>query len=218
MKKLIGIVVIFVVAMVGWVLYLNHDTKTFIEKLPQPPAGEQPANTLPSTDSPVPEVLDKTNEARTTTAATNESDKSDAPNTPALQEDVDRQHAHDENNDWRTDNAPHNPLHKADPWRQTDPQPQEGHQTHFVQMSPDKKADFLRDSWLKMFGDIPEVHTASEYMRKVLKQERMTIDEVVAGLEASHQLFPKGGFKMRLEHYKSMKEMGIPILYPEDMK
>ena len=57
--------------------------------------------------------------------------------------------------------------------------------------TPDEKADFVRDQWIQMFGDIPQVHAASEYMRKIYKQERMTIDEQIAGLEGFTLPFPR---------------------------
>ena len=84
--------------------------------------------------------------------------------------------------------------------------------------TPDEKADFVHDQWIQMFGDIPEVHAASEYTRKMYKQERMTIDERIAGLEASHYLFPEGGHGLMLEMFKTMKAQGIPIIYEEDLE
>ena len=88
--------------------------------------------------------------------------------------------------------------------------------------TPDEKADFVRDQWIQMFGDIPEVHDASEYMRKIYKKERrMTIDEVIAGLEASHYLFPYGGHGILLEMRKSQKAQGIDeveFMYEEDLE
>ena len=87
--------------------------------------------------------------------------------------------------------------------------------------SPDEKADFVRDQWIQMFGDIPQVHVASEYMRKIYKQERMTIDEQIAGLEASHYLFPDGGHGILLEMRKSAKARGVTTvtyLTEEDRK
>ena len=84
--------------------------------------------------------------------------------------------------------------------------------------SPDEKADFVRGQFLQMFGDIPQVHDASEYMRKIYKQERITIDEEIAGLEALHYLYPNGGHGILLKMRKSMKARGIPIMYEEDFE
>ena len=76
-------------------------------------------------------------------------------------------------------------------------------------LTPDEKADFVRDQWIQMFGDIPQVHAAAEYMRKIYKNEQMTIDEQIAGLEASHYLFPDGGHGILLEMRKSAKARGV---------
>ncbi len=96
-----------------------------------------------------------------------------------------------------------------------------GEKTSSETPTPDEKADFVRDQWIQMFGDIPQVHTLSEYMRKIYKRERMTIDEQIAGLEASHYLFPDGGHGMLLEMRKSAKARGVTTvtyLTEEDRK
>ena len=89
--------------------------------------------------------------------------------------------------------------------------------------TPDEKADFVRDQWIQMFGDIPQVHTLSEYMRKIYKRERMTIDEEIAGLEAAHYLFPEGGHGLMLAIRKTQKAQGLDeddfeIVYEEDLE
>ena len=90
-------------------------------------------------------------------------------------------------------------------------------------LTPDEKADFVHDQWIQMFRDIPEVHAASEYTRKIYKQERMTIDEEIAGLAALHHLFPNGGHGLMLEMFKTMKAQGVDeedfeILYEGDFE
>ena len=88
--------------------------------------------------------------------------------------------------------------------------------------TPDEKADFVHDQWIQMFGGIPQVHVASEYMRKIYKQERMTIDEAIAGLEALHYLYPNGGHGILLAMRKTQKAQGIDgdfeIMYEEDFE
>ena len=88
--------------------------------------------------------------------------------------------------------------------------------------TPDEKADFVHDQWIQMFGGIPQVHVASEYMRKMYKQERMTIDEAIAGLEALHYLYPNGGHGILLAMRKTQKAQGIDgdfeIMYEEDFE
>ena len=108
-------------------------------------------------------------------------------------------------------------LHKTLPQEQT----ASAEKTSSETPTPNEKADFVRDQWIQMFGDIPQVHAASEYMRKIYKQERMTIDEQIAGLEASHYLFPDGGHGILLEMRKSAKARGVTTvtyLTEEDRK
>ena len=88
--------------------------------------------------------------------------------------------------------------------------------------TPGEKADFVHDQWIQMFGGIPQVHVASEYMRKIYKQERMTIDEAIAGLEALHYLYPNGGHGILLAMRKTQKAQGIDgdfeIMYEADFE
>ncbi len=89
--------------------------------------------------------------------------------------------------------------------------------------TPDEKADFVKSQWIQMFGDVPQVHGASEYMRKIYKQERMTIDEQIAGLEALHYLYPNGGHGILLAMRKAQKARGIDegdfeIMYEKDFE
>lgn len=217
MKKLLGIFILIVAAITGVVLYYVNDTKRFIEGLPQPPASEQSMKASPTTNSTPPAAaparLDENRARVKTREMPEESDNA------ALQEDSDASRIPDEESgDWGTDNRFREQPRKADAWSHTAPEPAEASQLHFSKMSPNQQANFLRDSWIEMFGDIPEVHRAAEYMRKVLLKERMTVDEVIEGLEASHHLFPGSGFNMQLKYYRSMKEMGIPLFHPEDLE
>ena len=111
------------------------------------------------------------------------------------------------------------PVHETLPQEQTASTEKTASETP----TPDEKADFVHDQWIQMFGDIPEVHAASEYMRKIYKRERMTIDEEIAGLEASHYLFPEGGHGLMLAIRQTQKAQGIneediEILYEEDLE
>ncbi len=82
-------------------------------------------------------------------------------------------------------------------------------------MDPDELHSAQYNQLLERFGDIPEVHTYMEYMRN----PPMTIDEEIAGLEATYTLFPSGSTHRTLVFFKWMKanggynafEQGIPI-------
>ncbi len=213
MKRFIVIILVIVALCVAWSLYLDYRTNTFIETLPKASTEKmqsadqtQPAFTTTDENQEIvqtdPYLLNET------TVEAEPLSKDPQTETSAEAQRLDTQ----ADDNWRADDKPVAQTRKPDPWGE------KNNSIHFSEMSADKRADHLRDSWIRMFGDIPEVHTASDYLRKTMKKERLTIDEVIAGLEASHYLFPKSGFNIRLEHYKSMKEMGIPLLYPDNVE
>jgi hypothetical protein len=47
------------------------------------------------------------------------------------------------------------------------------------------------DELIRRFGDIPQVHAAYEYLRKVSMGEEKTIEEEIAGIEALKYLYPE---------------------------
>lgn len=210
MRNLLLFISVTVILIAGLILYLEHDKKDLVES----------NNSVP-TDSPAPAVKDKIDKAKKVPTAPSAKELDDNVFVP---ENVDTQNVDDVGSltqppdrdyDWKTD-TPSNHAHKPDPWEKRTLQEETIKENPDSELSPDEKADFLHNQWIQMFGDIPQVHVASEYMRKMARQERITIDDHIAGLEASHYLFPDGGFKMQLEMFKSMKANGIPIIHPED--
>ena len=108
---------------------------------------------------------------------------------------------------------PEDGVHETLPQEQTATAEKTSSETPSPDEKADEKADFVRDQWIEMFGDIPEVHAASEYMRKIYKKERhIPINEVISGLEASHYLFPNGGHGILLKMRKSQKAQGIDVV------
>ena len=173
MRRIILFISVIVILTAGWIFYLNHEKKNFIENLPQSPAAvNQPINNYSSS------VVD--------------GEKF----------------------------IPDGRVHETLPQEQTASAEKK---TSSETPTPDEKADFVRDQWIQMFGDIPQVHTLSEYMRKIYKRERMTIDEEIAGLEAAHYLFPEGGHGLMLAIRKTQKAQGLDeddfeIVYEEDLE
>ena len=112
--------------------------------------------------------------------------------------------------------SPDDRVHETLPQEQTAAEEETPSETP----TPDQKADFVRDQWIQMFGDIPQVHAAAEYMRIIYKDERMTLDKEIAGLEALHHLYPDGGHGILLEMRKRAKARGLPVTYltEEDRK
>ena len=181
MRKLVLLTSVIVILTAGWIFYLNHEKKNFIENLPQSPAVvNQPINNSSS--------------------SVNEMEAS---------------------NDFVKVAVDGERFSPDDRVPELLPQEQNAsaEKTSSETPTPDEKADFVRDQWIQMFGDIPQVHAAAEYMRKIYKNE-MTLDDEIAGLEASHYLFPDGGHGILLEMRKSAKARGIPVTYltEEDRK
>ena len=79
MRKLILGGIVFVIALVAWKLYLDYDTKQFIQSLPKPPVPTQSLDTTPEratttpinteTDVPPVEVLEDAPDTSATTPA-----------------------------------------------------------------------------------------------------------------------------------------------------
>jgi hypothetical protein len=206
MRNLILFTLVVVVLMVGGIFYLDWEKKNFIESLPQSPTiVDQPVDNSFETDSPLPTVKEKIDEDEKTeiTPSANETEDSN----DSVQANGDVQHIPDSH---AHEPQPRQRIHAQGKTTKENPNSEPS--------TPDEKADFVRDQWIEMFGDIPQVHVASEYIRKAYKNERMTIDEQIAGLEASHYLFPDGGHKQMLEMLKTMKADGIPLLHEDDLE
>lgn len=207
MRKIAIFTLIIVVVIAGWMLYLEHDKKTFMESLPQPPEPVNPrVNNSDTADSPPFQPGTSTGETSTDTGEVSwavEQDSVPANSDTPVQENEDITVG----DDWRIDDSL--PRDKPpEPWQQ---QESSVDRTPNLELSPDERADAIRDSYLEMFGDIPQVYVASEYQRKLFKNERMTIDEHIAGEEALSYLYPQGSRQM-LEMLRTMKAAGITHL------
>lgn len=206
MRK-IAIFMSIIVVIAGWMLYLEHDKRTFIESLPQPPEPVNPrVNNSDAADSPP--LQTGTNAGET---GTNTGEVSSAVEQDSVQENSDSPVQENEDipvsDDWRIDDSP--PRDEpSDLWQQRESSVD---RTPNLELSPDERANAMQDSYLEMFGDIPQVYAASEYQRKLFKNERMTIDEHIAGEEALFYLYPQRSRQM-LEMLRTMKAAGITHL------
>lgn len=207
MRKIAIFTLIIVVVIAGWMLYLEHDKKTFMESLPQPPEPVSPRVNNSDTADPLPfQPGTSTGETSTDTGEVSsavEHDSVPANSDTPVQENEDITVG----DDWRIDDSL--PRDKPpEPWQQ---QESSVDRTPNLELSPDERADAMRDSYLEMFGDIPQVYVASEYQRKLFKNERMTIDEHIVGQEALFYLYPQRNRQM-LELLRTMKADGITHL------
>ena len=207
MRKIAIFTLIIVVVIAGWMLYLEHDKKTFMESLPQPPEPVSPrVNNSDTADPPPFQPGTSTGETSTDTGEVSSAAEHDS-----VQENSDTPVQENEDitvgDDWRIDDSL--PRDKPpEPWQQ---QESSVDRTPNLELSPDERADAMRDSYLEMFGDIPQVYVASEYQRKLFKNERMTIDEHIVGEEALSYLYPQQNRQM-LELFRTMKAAGVTHL------
>ena len=173
MKTVIVAFGVLIVLATVWTLFLEHEKRRFVESLPKPPTTvTQPVNTADmSAASETGESVDAAGSLPDASAVVEE--------TPdAVEHAPLHPHPHvdslvlSEEAEVSFEELPAADETPPDSdTKDSFPEPAAASQLHFSKMSPNQQADFLRDSWIEMFGDIPEVHTAAEYMRKVLLKE-----------------------------------------------
>ena len=62
-----------------------------------------------------------------------------------------------------------------------------------------------RDELVRRFGNIPQVHTAYEYLRKGSMGEEKTVEEEIAGIEALNYLYPELHTRAHEEFLQALK-------------
>ena len=174
---------------IGWFLYLEHDTKKFIESLPKPPAPpEETTNEFLPAEQPVlstevaPSVMDESPAVKSTEEA------AAAPHTHSHEHEGTVQSHQTGTYNRRTDRRPYTPPQaKQDPLRK-------------------RKAPFegLRERLVKKYGDIPEVHQYLELQRKHHNKEQLTQGEVMTYWELTVKFHPT---KRNLETYEVIKRL-----------
>ncbi len=201
MRK-IAIFILIIVGIAGWILYLEHDKKAFIQSLPQPPEPVNPrVNNATTADSPPLQTGTNAGETGTDTGEVSSAVEQDS-----VQANSDNPLQENEDITRGDDSLPR--ARPADPWQQRESAVD---RTPNLELSPDERADAMQNAYLEMFGDMPQVYVASEYQRKLFKNERMTIDEHIAGEEALFYLYPQRRRQM-LEMLRTMKASGITHL------
>ena len=69
-----------------------------------------------------------------------------------------------------------------------------------------------RDELIRKFGDIPQVHTAYEYLRKGSMGEEKTVEEEIAGIEALKYLYPELHTPTHEEFLQALKEGRVTFM------
>ena len=213
MKSLIFISIIFVVLIVFGAIYIQWETKNFVEGLPKPPpasdASEETqqvsSDTVPNTVKEAEQLRSKTEPSRLpidNDSALSETDTSSqktvTPEVPS-EENVVRQH---NNYDWREpDIRSHVPSRQIDPWQSAEAGKARGAEV------PDITPEQLRSQLVEKFGDIPQVHTFVELRQKTKRGDSLTFDETLLYVESMNHLFPSGKTTEAIRTLKRIREM-----------
>ena len=121
--------------------------------------------------------------------------------------------------DWR-DDSPFETLPTTnDPWKNIHPKeeltdaaddtypPQNWHKTE----DPVLRAEYYGAQMLKQFGDIPEVHTVSDWELKKAMDVTPTHEELIDYLEALYHLFPREGTLQTLNYHRELRAKGVEV-------
>ena len=202
------IITVFVILLIGWVIYLEIGNKNFVDNLPQAPTEEQNVHnsskvqhlsptTTPSDEQTVTKLI-------TSKPPDQQSEKEQTDNEV-------RQEAPD-NYDWRKDKESVSDLadRQLDPWRKRESFGETEDRTTLItnpqEMAPDALWDATHNQLIEKFGDIPQVHLFTEMNRKLAKKNPVTLDERIAGIEAALHLFPREGTRRHLEALLKIRE------------
>lgn len=136
--------------------------------------------------------------------------------------DADSSRETSENYDWQNESGGSSQP-KADPWKNIAVQ-EEGSETNGTYPPPNwhqtqdpvLRAEYYGAQMLKQFGDIPEVHTVSEWELKKAMRITPTHDELINYLEALYHLFPREATRRSLENHRELRAKGIEVkMVPE---
>lgn len=187
-KWLIAPIIFVAFACSVWV-YTEWETQRFVDSLPTPPTVEKhPVDTHPHDhphphEAPVPATPSNASVFDTQTILI---ENSDAPETseenPEQVETEEETFSVEESAPaWLTgDEHEHKPT--KDPFAKKI--------TQIGDMDPDEYADMILVGLLEKFGDIPEVHTFTEFTRKIKKNEELSLDERIEFTRAQYALWP----------------------------
>lgn len=201
MRKWLIAPFIFVAFACGIFVYTEWETRRFADSLPTPPTVEQQSvDTHPHDyphphEDPVPATPSNASGFDTQTIIRENSGPPETSEEDIAQMEIEEETFSVEESApaWLTgDKHEHKPT--KDPFgkkRKT--------QTEIEDMDPDEYADMILVGLLKNFGDIPEVHTFTEFTRKIKKGEELTLDDRIEFTAAQYHLWPDPRTKKTLE-------------------
>lgn len=224
LRRLVIISIAFVLLIGVGVVYVQWETKNFVESLPEPPstsdatpetqhdasvAVPDPVN---NTQQPLPEdersdvSFENVDEVNEVEASGRETVNIEVP----VGEHIETQ---DDGFNWQNDDVQshRHPLQR-DPWQSAEPRKPRR------RTGPNVTPEQLRSQLVKRFGDIPEVHTFVELDQKQNQRQPLTLDEYILYNESMNHLFPNTNTEQTIKMLKQMQAAGVPvtILNPED--
>ncbi len=182
--KVIIFISVFLVALVGFCVYLEISTRTFVDGLPKASIRKQKTQ-----DNPVPSAL----EVGKPTPA-------DPLNADLLKQETDtteQETAIVENEipaafDWTDNDTPDSKVESSDPFGDSlEAERKKERRTWIVEgMSPEAQFEAESNQMLEQFGDIPAVHTVMKYQRMSNNNVPITFDEDIEWQEALVEIYP----------------------------
>ena len=177
--KVIIFVCVFLVALVGFCVYLEISTRNFVGGLPKASIRKQKTqdNTVPSAlEVGKPTPADQLKQVTDTT----EQEKAIVENEiPAAF-------------DWTDNDTPDSKVESSDPFGDSlEAERKKERGTWIVEgMSPEAQFDAESNQMLEQFGDIPAVHTVMKYQRMSNNNVPITFDEDIEWQEALVEIYP----------------------------
>ncbi len=210
MKVLTFICIVSLLLIVCGVIYIEWETRDFIESLPQPPSTsitvekEQQAPSAPKTEATEdikqmsseeiqPDLFVESDNTNQPEPLSPETEKIESPTT------AEKKKRHD-SYDWRDDEAHlHQHSHQIDPWGSVKDRKARGTD------KPNITKEELRAQLVDRFGDIPQVHIFVELGAKYDQGESLTINELIEYSESMNHLFPNRKTKQSLSILKRVQ-------------
>lgn len=200
MRKWLIAPILFVAFVCGGFVYMEWDKRRFAASLPKPPPVEQQSvDTYPHPhdhphphEDPVPATPTNAHvfETQTILIENSISPQTSEEDTAEVETEEETFSVEESVSAWQTDDE-HEHKSTQDPFAKKI--------TQLEDMDPDEYADMILVGLLEKFGDIPEVHTFTEFTRKIKKNEELTLDERIEFTRAQYTLWPHPETKKSLE-------------------
>lgn len=207
MRKWLIAPIIFVAFACSVLVYTEWENQRFVDSLPKPPTVEQQSvDTHPHPhdhphphEDPVPETPPsnaRVFDTQTILIENSVSPETSEEDTAQVETEEETFSVEERSPAWLTGDE-HEHKTTKDPFAKKI--------TQIEDMDPDEYADMILVGLLEKFGDIPEVHTFTEFTRKIKKNEELSLDERIEFTRAQYYLWPHPETKKSLEIFLGEK-------------